>query len=259
MSGVLTTMSLRAVRIAPDQARAFAVARLDYDLVDGPLAQRESMDRRIIDPLLEKLVDNAVAEAESAARTRGYEAGYRDGRDRMVAEIREELDRETAALREELRQAHEREAMLREAEHRTLEQSIQQAVTTLRNAIAQVEATVVPRYEEIGRDLATVVLTLVEDLLGRELATDGAHVVGAITRALGEIPGRTELTIAMHPADHELLEQFGVDLLNGLGRPVTVLPDETVDRHGVIVTSGCTEVDAQIRASLDRLREALLR
>lgn len=255
---------LKAVRLSSDEANSLTVARLDYDLTEGPLAQGSTMDPRIVDPLLEELVRNAVAEAEAQARTRGYEDGYTQGRAQLVEEIREQLERETAEMRAEvaqmreaLQRAHEQEEELRAEENRRLQALMHEATETLRAAVTALEATVIPRYEEVGQDLAGVVLALVEDVLGRELTADRAHVVDTVTRALTEIPGRSEVSIAMNPADIDLLQQFEVDLTQALGRPVEVIADETVDRHGAIVISGCTQVDAQIRSSLERLREAL--
>lgn len=255
---------LKAVRLSSDEASSLTVARLDYDLTEGPLAQGSTMDPRIVDPLLEELVKNAVAEAEAQARTRGYEDGYTQGRAQLVEEIREQLERETAEMRAEvaqmreaLQRAHEQEEEARAEENRRLQTLMHEATETLRAAVTALEATVIPRYEEVGQDLAGVVLALVEDVLGRELTADRAHVVDTVARALTEIPGRSEVAIAMNPADIDLLQQFEVDLTQALGRPVEVIADETVDRHGAIVISGCTQVDAQIRSSLERLREAL--
>lgn len=249
--------SLRVTRIPSHEVRAVTLARLDYDLAGGPLAQGASMDPRIVDPALEELVNAVVAEAESSARTRGYESGYREGRDRMVQEIRDQLERETAALREAQRLAHEQEHAQRLGEVREMRDTLQHLLDTFTQAIGSVESTVMPLYEEVGRELSGVVLALVEDILGRELGTEKPHVMGTIARALGEIPERSEVSIALHPADRALLEQMDIDLAQHLGRPVTLVEDLTIDRHGAVVMSGCTRVDAQIQASLDRLREAL--
>jgi flagellar biosynthesis/type III secretory pathway protein FliH len=264
MSGVPMTTLLRTVRVSSDEASSLTVARLDYDLAEGPLAQGSTMDPRIVDPLLEELVQKAVADAEAQARTRGYEDGYTQGREKLVEEIRDQLDRETgqmraeiARIRDELQRAHEDEEARRAAENARLQALMHEATETLRAAMTSLDDAIIPRYEEVGRDLTRVVLALVEDILGRELTADRAHVTNIVTRALAEIPGRTAVSIAMNPGDIDLLAQFDVDLTEALGRPVEVIADTTIDRHGAIVISGCTQVDAQIRSSLERLREAL--
>ena len=48
--------------------------------------------------------------------------------------------------------------------------------------------------------IGDVVVALVEDLLGRRLAEDRAHVLGAITRAVAEILSG-EITVRIHPDD----------------------------------------------------------
>lgn len=258
----MTTL-LRAMRIHPEDATSLIVARLDVDLsprresVETGTAEEEPVEEDTMDPELEELIRTTIAEAEYEGRTRGFEAGYSEGMELVTREVTERLERETAELREAQRRLHEEEHALRMAESRALQEQMQQAITTLSSAVASFEAAVIPRYEEVGHDLTEVVLTLLEELLGQELSTDRAHVLSAITRALTEIPGRADVTVTLHPADIDVLAQFEVDLDTALGRPVTVVPDATVTRHGAIVTSDATQVDAQVRSSLERLREAL--
>ena len=255
-------MSLKTMRMPADQAAALTVARLDYDfaVIDEAEQALESGDAGLGNALLDELVQAAVAKAEDDARARGYQEGVREGRDRMereLRELREELARETEELHEAHRREHELERALHAEEHERLRERMHEALTALSGARMAFESAVVPRYEEVGRDLAGVVLALVEDLVGRELATEGAHVVSAVTRALAEIPGRSEVTVALHPQDIDLLAEFDIDLTTAVSRPVTVIPDGSVDRHGAIVSSESTQVDAQIRSSVERLREAL--
>ena len=99
--------------------------------------------------------------------------------------------------------------------------------------------------------------TPLEALLGRHLTEDRAHVLGAITRAVAEIPESGEITVRIHPDDASLLERFDVDLASSLSRPVHIEQDSSIDRHGAVVLSGNTNVDGQIRTRLTRLREAL--
>lgn len=252
----MTTL-LRSMLIHPDDAASLTVARLDITRFDIDLTTDDSADAHAPDPQLEELIRTTMAKAEAEGHTRGFDAGYSEGMELVTREVTERLERETAELREVQRQRHEDEHALAMAENHALQERMQQALATVESAIASLEAAVIPRYEEVGRDLTEVVLTLVEDLLGHELQTDRAHVMAAITRALAEIPARSEVTVALHPADIDLLAQFEIDLDTSLVRPVTVVPDETVDRHGAIVRSDATEVDAQVRSSLERLREAL--
>jgi hypothetical protein len=98
---VLMISSLRVTRVSPDRAQSLSLARLDYALSDGPLAQGTVMDPRIVNPQLEEIVSEAARRAETAARERGYAAGYQQARDEITATVRDELGRENEVLRAE--------------------------------------------------------------------------------------------------------------------------------------------------------------
>lgn len=85
---VLMISSLRVTRVSPDQAQSLSLARLDYALSDGPLAQGTVMDPRIVNPQLEEIVSEVVRRAETEARERGYAAGYEQARDEITTRVR---------------------------------------------------------------------------------------------------------------------------------------------------------------------------
>ena len=246
---VLMISSLRVTRVSPDRAQSLSPARLDYALSDGPLAQGTVMDPRIVNPQLEEIVSEAVRRAETDARERGYDAGYQQARDEITATVRDELGRENEILRAE------HEALM--ANQADVRNQLLEAVQLMQALAQEMDASFVPTYESVGQDLADVVVALVEDLLGRRLAEDRAHVLGAITRAVAEIPESGEITVRIHPDDAALLEKFDVDLASSLSRTVHIEQDSSIDRHGAVVLSGNTNVDGQIRTRLARLREAL--
>lgn len=243
------TSSPRATRLSPDQTHALTLARLDYSLSEGPLAQGTRMDPRIVDPHLDELVRERAERAESEARELGYAAGYREARHEIAETIREELGRENDVLRAE------HEALI--ANQAELRNQLDDALRIVRGLAVAMDDAAAPVYEAVGHDLASVVVALVEDLLGRSLEADGAHVVGAITQAVAEIPKGTEITVRLHPDDAALLNRFDVDLEAAVGRIVHTELDASIERHGVVVVSGSTSVDAQIKTRLDRLREVL--
>ena len=177
---VLMISSLRVTRVSPDRAQSLSPARLDYALSDGPLAQGTVMDPRIVNPQLEEIVSEAVRRAETEARERGYAVGYQQARDEITATVRDELGRENEILRAE------HEALM--ANQADVRNQLLEAVQLMQALTQEMDTSFVPTYESVGQDLADVVVALVEDLLGRRLAEDRAHVLGAITRAVAEIP-----------------------------------------------------------------------
>ena len=134
---------------------------------------------------------------------------------------------------------------------------LENALEILASAVSSLESAVLPVYAEVGQNLGAVVVALVEELLGAELAANQMQVINAISAAAAEIPGRSEIQIALHPADLELINSLGMDLAESVKRPVQLVADDSVAAHGAVVTSECTRVDAQIGQRVERLRAAL--
>jgi flagellar biosynthesis/type III secretory pathway protein FliH len=240
--------SLKASRVDHAEARMLTATRFDTVLsyVEPEFVPEADFapgsDQGVTELVNAQMMSDLIAEAESKARMHGFESGYTQGREQLEAEVRAELLVEHTRVLDE---------------HVALRGQLESALEILASAASSLETAVVPVYAEVGKNLGAVVVTLVEELLGTELATDKAHVLNSISAAAAEIPGRSEIHVALHPADLELINSLGIDISESVRRPVQLAADSGVSAHGAVVTSECTRVDAQIESRIERLREAL--
>jgi len=241
--------SLKASRVDYAEARMLTATRFDAVLSYVEPEFVSEADHSIIELPNAQMMADLISEAESTARTRGFESGYTEGREQLEAEVRAEL------LVERTRMLDEQQRVMEE--HAALRGQLESALEILESATSSLETAVLPVYEEVGKHLGAVVVALVEELLGAELATDKLHVINAISAAAAEIPGRSEIQIAVHPADLELINALEIDLAEYVNRPVQLVADPAVTVHGAVVTSECTRVDAQIGYRVEQLRAAL--
>lgn len=180
---------------------------------------------------LDRLRRQAHAEGFAAGRTEGLAAAAG-----VVAEAE--------------RAAAERMA----AAQQRWERRIASAAAALAAASARLEETTVPTAEDVRETVLGTVLTLVEDLLGRELAIAESPVLDALHRALTLCPADAPAVVRVHPDD---LAEIPADALTGLPDTVRVLGDPSVERAGAVAESGPRRIDAQLVAALERVQQVL--
>ena len=88
-----------------------------------------------------------------------------------------------------------------------------------------------PVAEEIRETILGTVLTLVEDLLGRELELADSPVLDAIRRALTFCPSDAPAVVRVHPDD---LAEVPAEALAALPATVRVVGDASIERTGAI-------------------------
>jgi flagellar assembly protein FliH len=98
------------------------------------------------------------------------------------------------------------------------------------------------------------VATLVEDLLGRELAVAADPGLDAVRRALGLCPADAPVVVRLHPDD---LAEIPPAALAELPDTVTVLGDPRIERAGAVAETGPQRIDAQLGAALERVQAVL--
>ena len=180
-----------------------------------------------------------LARLREHARQEGYAAGHAEGveaADAVVAEA-------------------ERVAQARLAEVQARwERRMVSATAALGAAVTQLEAAAVPVAEDVRDSVITIVMTLVEDLLCRELALAEDPVVDAVRRALTLCPADEPTVVRLHPDD---LAELPAEALAELPDTVWVVGDRSVERAGAVAETGPTRVDAQLGAALERVRAVL--
>jgi flagellar assembly protein FliH len=173
------------------------------------------------------------------AHGEGYAAGHAEG---MTAAA--------GVLAEAERVAAER---LAEVQARW-ERRVASAVAALGAAATRFDEAATPVAEDIRETILGTVLTLVEDLLGRELALADSPVLDAVRRALTLCPADTPTVVRVHPDD---LGEIPADVLAELPETVRVVADAGVERTGAVAETGPRRIDAQLTAALERVQAVL--
>ncbi len=180
-----------------------------------------------------------LARLREHARQEGYAAGHTEGSEAAGAVVAEA---ERAA-----------EARLAEVQARW-ERRLVSATAALGAAVTQLEQAALPVAEDVRDSVITIVLTLVEDVLCRELALADSPVVDAVRRALTLCPADAPTVVRLHPDD---LAELPAEALAELPDTVRVVGDLSVERAGAVAETGATRVDAQLGAALERVRAVL--
>ena len=149
----------------------------------------------------------------------------------------------------------EQEAQERLAEVQTRwERRLVSATAALGAAVRQLDDTARPVADDIRESIITTALTLVEDILGRELALAATPAVDAVRRALTFCPADAPAVVRIHPDD---LAELPPEALAELPGSVRVVADPSVERAGAIAESGPSRIDAQLGTALRRVQAVL--
>lgn len=180
-----------------------------------------------------------LARLREEAHAEGFAAGHTEGSaaaETVVAEVREAAEQRLA-----------------EAQARW-ERRMATAAAALDAAAARLDAAAVPVAEEVRDSILGAVVTLVEDLLGRELEMTTSPGWDAVRRALSLCPEDAPVVVRLHPDD---LAEVPAAALAGLPAGVTVLGDARIERAGAVAETGSRRVDAQLGAALERVQAVL--
>src|SRR3954470_13518307 len=180
---------------------------------------------------LERLREQAHAE--------GFAAGHAEG-----------LTAAEGVVAETERAAAERVAEVRARWERRLVS----ATAALGAAAARLDEAALPIAEDIRDSILTAVLTLVEDLLGRELALAESPGLDALRRALTLVPTEAPVVLRLHPDD---LGEVPAEALAALPDTITVVSDASIERAGAVAECGPQRIDAQLGAALERVQAVL--
>src|SRR3954471_16256487 len=173
------------------------------------------------------------------AHAEGYAAGHAQGM-QAAAEVVAEPERGAAARLADVQARWERR--------------MASAVAALGAAANRFDDASVPLSDEIRETIMGTVLTLVEDLLGRELALADSPVLDAMRRALALVPGDSPAVVRVHPDD---LGEIPAEELAHLPAGVRVVGDPAVERAGAVAETGPRRIDAQLMAALERVQAVL--
>jgi flagellar assembly protein FliH len=173
------------------------------------------------------------------AHAEGFAAGHAEG---LVAAEAVVAEAERAA-----------EVRFAEAQGRW-ERRLASATAALSAAVTRLDEAAQPVADDIRETIVGTVLTLLEDLLGRELALADSPVLDAVRRALTLCPADAPAVVRLHPDD---LAEIAEEDLAALPDSVRIVADPTVERAGAIAETGARRIDAQLMAALERVQAVL--
>ena len=173
------------------------------------------------------------------AHAEGYAAGHAEGMT-AAAGVVAETERAAAARLADVQARWERR--------------LASATAALGAAVTRLDEAAGPVADDIRDAIIDTALTLVEDLLGRELALAGSPVLDAVRRALTLCPADSPAVLRLHPDD---LAEMPADALAELPDSVRVVPDATVERAGAVAETGPRRIDAQLSTALERVQAVL--
>ena len=186
---------------------------------------------------------DVYAEELERLRQRAHDEGFATGHAEGMAAA-------DAVLAETERAAAER---LHDVQLRW-ERRVASATAALGAAAARLDEATVPVADEIRETIIGMVLTLLEDLLGRELALADSPVLDAVRRALALVPSDAPAVVRVHPDD---LAEIPAEALAELPDSVRVVGDADVERAGAVAETGPRRIDAQLMAALERVQAVL--
>jgi flagellar assembly protein FliH len=173
------------------------------------------------------------------AHQQGFAAGHAEGM-QAAAGVVAETERQAAARLADVQARWERR--------------MASAVAALAAAATRFDEATVPVADDIRDTIIGTVVTLLEDLLGRELALADSPVLDAVRRALSLVPADAPAVVRVHPDD---LGEIPPETLAELPEAVRVVGDPDVERAGAVVETGPRRIDAQLMAALERVQAVL--
>lgn len=180
-----------------------------------------------------------LARLREHARAEGFAAGHAEGMT-AAADVVAETERVAAERLADVQARWERR--------------VASATAALGAAVTRLDEASLPLAEEVRETVLGTVLTLVEDLVGRELALAEDPVLDAVRRALALVPSDAPAVVRVHPDD---LAEIPAEALAELPDSVRVIADPAIERAGAVAQTGSRRIDAQLGAALERVQAVL--
>jgi flagellar assembly protein FliH len=228
---------------APQEAPAVPEAPAPTEPADRRLTIRRAADMPVPANRQSFRLGDVYAEELARLRSQAHAEGFAAGRT-------EGLTAAAAAVAEIERAAAQRLADVQARWERRLAS----ATAALGAAVTRLDESALPVADDIRETLIGATLTLVEDLLGRELALADSPALDAVRRALTLCPADAPTVVRVHPDD---LAELPADALAALPKSVRVVGDDSVERAGAVAETGVRQIDAQIGTALERVQAVL--
>ena len=139
--------------------------------------------------------------------------------------------------------------------HRRATEQMQMAASALANALDQIEHVDLGILHDFQQQVLSLAVSLAEEIVGRELRTFDDVTVASVERALSLVPDRGDVVLRVNPTDLAAVLESAAVMGHRAG-DVQIVADGNVQRGGCTAVCGALQVDAQLPAVFERLREA---
>lgn len=111
--------------------------------------------------------------------------------------------------------------------------------------------------DEVEQQLVTLVISMVRQLVRREIKMDPGQIIGVVREALAALPvAARNVRVILHPEDAELVRE--VYKLGDSDQQWSIVEDPTLQRGGCRVTTDNSTVDATLESRIGALVAPLL-
>ncbi len=111
--------------------------------------------------------------------------------------------------------------------------------------------------EQVEQELVTLVISMVRQLVRREVRTDPGQIIGVVREAMAILPvASRDVQLVLHPEDAELVRETYSLSETELGW--NIIEDPVTARGGCKVVTGTSQVDATLESRLTALIAPLL-
>jgi flagellar assembly protein FliH len=147
-----------------------------------------------------------------------------------------------------------------EAGRQQFAETVAQCEEALRQVASQIQETRLNHLTALEPQMVRLAGAIAAQILRREATVDPGIVATAVRAALENLLDRERLTIRLNPADHAVLRERGIDVLDGIDgvREVSVVAQDGIAPGGCVIESETLRIDAQLDAQLGTIFEALL-
>ena len=111
--------------------------------------------------------------------------------------------------------------------------------------------------QQLENEVVTLVISMVRQLIRREVKLDPGQIVGVVREALGILPiGVRNIRVVLHPEDAELVREAYA--ISDHDQKWQIVEDPVVQRGGCRIHSDTSQVDATLDSRLNSLIAPLL-
>lgn len=130
-------------------------------------------------------------------------------------------------------------------------------VRRLDNLLTALDAPFERLDEQVEQEIVTLVISMVRQLIRREVKLDPGQVVGVVREALGILPvGARNIRVMLHPEDAELVRE--AYSLGEHDQKWQIDEDPVIQRGGCRVHTETSQIDATLESRLNSLIAPLL-